>query len=218
MRACLTSYGEWERIVNEDKALTLIPQIKEAHEKVENSQQTSYNQALEYAIKAGDLLTLAKETVGPGGWAKWREQNLRQIPQTTASLYMRLAKHKDLFKENKISNSVADLRSHGKLSLRAAAACLPKRPQTLPQKAAIAARKEAQAELEKNDEGKAKEYLNALAPDELVVVLRELHGADYLRELSVALSKVVPKVDPLDILPELQRTAQPAPASFQRKV
>jgi hypothetical protein len=93
-----------------DKALTLIPQIKEAHEKAESCQQTSYNQALEYAIKAGELLILAKEAVGHGGWATWRQQNLPSIPQTTASLYMRLAEHKDRFKETKISNSVADLK------------------------------------------------------------------------------------------------------------
>jgi hypothetical protein len=92
------------------EALLVIPRIKEAHEKAEAAQQTSYTQALEYAIKAGELLTQAKDAVGHGKWAAWRQQNLANIPQTTASLYMRLAepKNKDRLKE--ISNSVADLK------------------------------------------------------------------------------------------------------------
>jgi Protein of unknown function (DUF3102) len=184
-------------MTSDDKALTLIPQIKEAHEKAESCQQTSYNQALEYAIKAGDLLMIAKEAVGHGGWAAWRQQNLANIPQTTASLYMRLAEHKDRFKETKISNSVADLKSKGKLSLRAAAAILPKRPQTLAQKAAIKARKEANAEAKKTNEGIAKEYLNTLAADELVTVLREVHDADYLQDLSAALGATLAKTGAL---------------------
>jgi hypothetical protein len=181
-----------------DKALSLIPQIKEAHDKVEACQQTSYNQALEYAIKAGELLAIAKEAVGHGGWAAWRQQNLANIAQTTASLYMRLAEHKDRFKETRISNSVADLKSKGKLSLRAAAALLPKRPQTLAQKAAIKARNEANAAAKKTNEGIAKEYINGLAADELVIVLKEVHDTDYLRELSgtLARSLTLPGVPP----------------------
>jgi hypothetical protein len=174
-----------------DKALSFVPQIKEAHEKAEAAQQTSYNQALEHAIKAGELLMLAKEAVGHGGWANWRQQNLAAIPQTTASLYMRLAEHKDKFKDARISNSVADLKSKGKLSLRAAAAILPKRPQTLAQKAAIRARKEALEAAKKTNEGIGKEYLNGLAADELVTVLREVHDTDYLRELSGTLAKTL---------------------------
>jgi hypothetical protein len=174
-----------------DKALLLIPQIKEAHERAEAAQQTSYTQALEHAIKAGELLTIAKEAVGHGGWATWRQQNLANIPQTTASLYMRLAEPKNKVRLKEISNSVADLKSKGMLSLRAAAAALPKRPQTLAQKAAIKARQEANAAAKKNNEGIAKEYLNGLAADELVSVLREVHNTDYLRELSGTLAKAL---------------------------
>jgi hypothetical protein len=185
------------------EALLLIPKIKEAHEKVEAAQQTSYTQALEYAIKAGELLTLAKEAVGHGRWATWRQQNLAGIAQTTASLYMRLVEHKDRFKE--ISNSVADLKSKGMLSLRAAAAKLPKRPQTLAQKAAIKARQEAKAAAKKNDEGIAKEYLNGLAADELVTVLKEMHDAEYLRELSGTLAKALTPPTPGVVRRELQK-------------
>jgi len=171
--------------IEEDKALSLIPGIKEAHEKAEIAQGTSYSQALEYAIKAGELLTLAKEAVGHG-------QNLAGIHQTTASLYMRLAEPQNKVRLKEISNTVADLKSKGMLSLRAAAAKLPKRPLTLAQKAAIKARREAIATAKKDNEGIAKEYLNGLAADELVTVVREIHGAEYLQELARALAPPAP--------------------------
>jgi hypothetical protein len=174
-----------------DKALSLVREIKEAHDKVETCQQVSYNQALEYAIKAGEALILAKEAVGHGAFGAWRQQNLATIPQTTASLYMRLAEHKEKFKEARISNSVADLKSKGKLSLRAAASLLPKRPQTLAQKAAARARKEAMAEAKKTNEGIARAFINDLAADELVVVLKEIHDPDYLRDLSGAVTRAL---------------------------
>ena len=177
---------------DEDKALSLIAGIKEAHERAEAAQQTSYSQALEYAIKAGELLTVAKEAVGHGRWGAWRQQNLANIPQTTASLYMRLAEPKNKVRLKEISNSVADLKSKGMLSLRAAAAKLPRRPLTLAQKAAIKARQEVKAAAKKNEEGIAKEYLNGLAADELVTVLKEMHDAEYLRELSGTLVRALP--------------------------
>src|SRR5215813_4141060 len=110
------------------KAMSLVPEIKAAHEEAERCQRTSHSRALECAIRAGDALNLAKEAVGHGAFGIWRQQNLPHIPQTTASLYMRLAEHKD--KIPQISNTVATLSAQGKLSLRAAAALLPKRPQT----------------------------------------------------------------------------------------
>src|SRR5262249_877958 len=112
------------------KPLSLVQEIKSAHEEAEKCQRSSHGQALEYAIKAGDALILAKEAVGHGAFSIWRQQNLPHIPQTTASLYMRLAEHKEKFRDSQISNTVATLAAQGKLSLRAAAALLPKRPQT----------------------------------------------------------------------------------------
>jgi len=102
-----------------NKALSLVPQILQAHEAAEKCQRTSHGQALEYAIKAGDALNLAKEAVGHGAFSIWRQQNLPHIPPTTASLYMRLAEHKEKFRaRGEISNTVADLSAKGTLSLR----------------------------------------------------------------------------------------------------
>src|SRR5215475_7928787 len=118
------------------RALSLVPQIREAHEQAEKCQRTSHGQALDYTIKAGDGLILAKEAVGHGAFSIWRQQNLPHIPQTTASLYMRLAENKVRFQGAEISNTVAVLSAQGNLSLRKAASLLPKRPQTPAQIAA----------------------------------------------------------------------------------
>src|SRR6516165_6354264 len=138
------------------KALSLVPEIKAAHEEAEKSQRGGHGRALEYAIKAGDALNIAKEAVGHGAFSIWRQQNLPHIPQTTASLYMRLAEHKEKFRDGQISNTVATLSAEGKLSLRKAAELLPKRPRTPPQIAAAKARKEAKAAAKKSNEGIAK--------------------------------------------------------------
>jgi len=52
-----------------NKALSLVPTIREAHEEAEKCQRASHSRALECAIKAGDALTLAKEAVGHGAFS-----------------------------------------------------------------------------------------------------------------------------------------------------
>lgn len=172
-----------------NKALSLVPEIRAAHEEAEKCQRSSHGRALEYAIKAGDALTLAKEAVGHGAFSIWRQQNLPHIPPRTATLYMQLAEHKDMFRAGgEISNTVADLSAKGELSLRKAAALLPKRPLTPTQIAAAKARAEAKAAARKTNEGIAKEYLKPLDVDELVVVLREMFDAEYLGKLARAIT------------------------------
>jgi hypothetical protein len=169
------------------KALSLVPEIKAAHEEAEKCQRSSHGRALEYAIKAGDALILAKEAVGHGAFSIWRQQNLPHIPSTTATLYMRLAEHKDKFRDGNIGNTVADLSAKGELSLRKAAALLPKRPQTATQIAAAKARAEAKAAASKTNEGMVKEWLKPLDVDQLVFVLKEVFDADYIGRLAKAL-------------------------------
>jgi hypothetical protein len=163
------------------KALSLVPEIKSAHEEAEKCQRSSHSRALEYAIKAGAALTLAKEAVGHGAFSIGRQQNLPHIPTSTATLYMRLAEHKDKLKE--IANTVSDLAAKGELSLRKAAKLLPKRPQTAAQIAAAKVRAEAKAAAKKSSDGMAKEWLKALAIDELLIVLRQVHDIEWLRDL-----------------------------------
>jgi hypothetical protein len=133
---------------------------------------------------------LAKEAVGHGAFSIWRQQNLPHIPTSTATLYMRLAEHKDKFKE--IANTVSDLSAKGELSLRRAAGLLPKRPQTAAQIAAANRKAEAKAAAKRSNEGMAKEYLEVLDVDELLVVLREVFDTDYLAKLAKALTPAQP--------------------------
>src|SRR5262245_53089938 len=123
-----------------NKALSLVPEIRAAHEEAEKCQRNSHGRALEYAIKAGDALILAKDAVGHGAFSIWRQQNLPHIPPRTATLYMQLAEHKEKFRAGDIGNSVADLSAKGELSLRRAAELLPKRPLTAAQIAAAKAK------------------------------------------------------------------------------
>src|SRR5258708_13605080 len=104
-------------MTTDDKALSFVPQILDAHDKALSAQRSGFKSSLDHAIDAGELLEKAKETVG-SGWTKWREQHLPKIPQTTASLYMRLAKNKDKLSTTPVSNAVANLGSDRKLNLR----------------------------------------------------------------------------------------------------
>jgi hypothetical protein len=84
-----------------------------------------HQSALEHAIRCGELLTLAKETVTKG-WQQWLKDNFIRyrpdnkcdstgntlkefsIPQTTASLYMRIYEYRDYVREvaeRKVANN-----------------------------------------------------------------------------------------------------------------
>src|SRR5262249_34851849 len=142
-----------------------------------------------YAIKAGEGLILAKGAVGHGAFGIWRQQNLPHIPQTTASLYMRLAENKGMFRGGEISNTVAVLAAKGELSLRKAAALLPKRTLTPAQVAAANRRKEEKEAEKKGDEGIATDWLKLLAVDELIIWLKQLRDAEYRKKLWMGLGR-----------------------------
>jgi hypothetical protein len=77
-----------------NSAASFIDQIKAEYRAVVEAETN----ALPHAIKCGEYLILAQENLKAekgGKWLDWLETNC-QIPQTTASLYMRLAKHKKL--------------------------------------------------------------------------------------------------------------------------
>jgi hypothetical protein len=205
MRTCIAD-DDGGTAMSDDKALSFIPQIQAAHDKAVDAQQKGYSQSLEAAIDAGDLLERAKEAVGTGGWGKWRAKHLPDIPQTTASLYMRLAKNKERFGERAISNAVANLRDEGKLSIRSAAALLGKqRPRGTPKPKS------------KGDEGVGAEWLKALAPDELVTWLQKLHAHDteYLQDVSAKLAKALM---PPPAAPVTAAASAPIAAGMERRV
>jgi hypothetical protein len=86
----------------------LATRIEAAHRATE----AAVNSALASAIAAGEMLAEAKAQLPHGEWLPWLEQNT-SVPARTASLYMRLAKHRV-----EIGNGVADL------TVRAATATL----------------------------------------------------------------------------------------------
>jgi hypothetical protein len=172
----------------EAKGLSYIPQILDAHRKSVEAQRSGNQRSLDYAFAAGELLIAAKEAIkGQFKWTDWRQEHLSQIPQTTASLYMRVAKGKDRLKSGEISNAVANLAGKGELSIRKAAALLAdKKPRGKPPQ-----------QKSQREEDMARQYLREVwAPDELVTVLREVRGSEYLAELSAALIKALKPREP----------------------
>jgi hypothetical protein len=53
---------------------------------------TALRRGLEHAIAAGELLIQAKDQLAHGQWLPWLREHC-QIPERTAQLYMRLARH-----------------------------------------------------------------------------------------------------------------------------
>ena len=92
-----------------DNALNFVGQIMKAYNAAEKARGT----ALKYAIECGEYLNLAKENViaakGKGKWKSWLKENCPDVHQTTAELYMRLAKNKAKIKDC-ISVRDADLK------------------------------------------------------------------------------------------------------------
>jgi hypothetical protein len=120
----------------ERKAAVYVPQIIDAHKRVVEAERSGHRQSLGLAIAAGDMLLAAKEEVkGKFKWTDWCAEYLSDIPQTTRSLYMRLATNKDRLTKpdlgtddgKRISNAVATFAAEGELSIRKAAALLTTR-------------------------------------------------------------------------------------------
>ena len=78
----------------EAKAAVLVPQILDAHQKVVDAEKSAHQRSLDAAIAAGKLLIAAQDAIkGKFKWGEWRDEYLDKLPQTTASLYMRLARN-----------------------------------------------------------------------------------------------------------------------------
>jgi hypothetical protein len=177
----------------EDKARSYVPQIRAAYEKVINASRGSLN----YAIEAGELLNSAKQAMATkGGWLRWLGHNLPDIPQTTASLYMRLAENKNVIDKQRVASAI----DKGKLSIRAAAKLIP---QTEKAKAAAAERAATKA---KNKATKAaeglEEQLRDLAVDEVYTALKNTMSVEYLLELAQLIIKRNERGDAPSISPE----------------
>ena len=79
--------------MTKNSAASFVDSINMAYREVVKAESG----ALQHAIKCGEFLNLAKENLKAdkgGKWLDWLKVNCPDIPQTTASLFMRLAKNK----------------------------------------------------------------------------------------------------------------------------
>src|SRR5262245_24852784 len=110
----------------QDNAQAYVADIKRYHQRAVQAQREGYQEALSNAIKCGEKLNLAKENIKAVGrsWLDWLKNEVG-MPQTTASMYMRLAKHKKLLLEGAKAD-IDEASQDGNLSIRWALSLLPK--------------------------------------------------------------------------------------------
>jgi len=175
----------------EAKGASYVPQILKAHQGVADAEKNGYRQSLDAAIACGKLLNDAKEAIKRQfKWEEWRQENFGdRLPQTTASLYMRLAKNEKLLKSpdpttpdgQKISNGLLKLGADGQLSIKKAGKLLvTKRPRG----------KTQDPKTPKTNEDIGREWLKTLAPDELLNWLQTDHDVEFRKALWMGLGKV----------------------------
>jgi hypothetical protein len=187
-----------------DKAL--VQQIIAAHEKVTNAT----NGSLAYAIQAGELLNSAKEALPKkGGWLRWLGHNLPDIPQTTASLYMRLAENRNVIDKQRVASAIEE----GKLSIRAAAKLIPPSATATAAAATRAATRAANKALAASKQ--IEDLLRDLAVDEIYTALKNTMSVEYLLELAHMIVERNEKRNAIP--PELDRRPPPV-APAERRV
>jgi hypothetical protein len=109
----------------------LAARIADAHAQVGSATASS----LKHALDAGDMLIEARGHIGRGQWLDWLQKP--GIPQTTASLYVRLAKkRKEIEQVIQTSNGVASLTIRG--ALRLLKPIKPRKTNTEPRRARTA--------------------------------------------------------------------------------
>ena len=155
--------------------------------------------ALPHAIKCGEFLNLAKENLKAdkgGKWLDWLKANCPDIPQTTASLYMRLA-------ENKAKVSKAP-------SIREAQKLLPKqtRKPSQPSNQSDANQPNKSEESSRSFE----DEVVAFEPDEVLDMLVEgWHDDDKLTQLARLIGEYLQKKKPQPRPSISNGVANPAP-------
>jgi hypothetical protein len=174
-----------------DKALTFAEQINAAHQEHIRSAKGT----LDYAIKAGELLILAKETVDAendgkrGKWEDWLNDHCPDIPETTARMYMRLAKGKDHIRKQQ--RVVASLAAEGKLSIRAALKLIPPDPKRVAARAkaraAVAEKAAVEPPAAAPKSGTIEDNLLNMDVDDLFTALRDNWDNDQLAKLTLKL-------------------------------
>jgi hypothetical protein len=192
--------------MSDDKALTLAAQINELQHEIMKSDKGK----LQHAIEAGELLNLARETIGVRKWSAWREEHCPHVPQTTASLYMRLATHKNIFSKQRVARMETD----GDLSLRAAAKLIPKDAEKVAQAKQRKAEKDAKEAEAKHSKDVIKELLEWCAADELFFVMKIIWEEEQQKKLAdLLVDHLKPKPTTMPDLPADLRRPLPSNAT-----
>ena len=106
------------------KALSFVPQIKQAHAALAEADAKGFQQSLALVIELGVLLNLAHETVYHGHWESWFKEQGFDFSRRSATRYMRLAKEREKLEDERNWPRVAKMAAEGELSIRAAEALL----------------------------------------------------------------------------------------------
>jgi hypothetical protein len=192
--------------MSDDKALTFAAQINELQEEILKSDKGK----LQHAIDAGELLIRAKETVGARKWSAWRDEHCPHVPQTTASLYMRLATHKAIFSKQRVARMAED----GDLSLRAAAKLIPKDVEKVAQAKQRKAEKDAKEAEAKHSKNAIKELLDWCAADELFLVMQHTWEEEQIKTLASLIADYLKlRAQPMPDIPADLRRSIPSNAT-----
>ena len=165
------------------KALSFVPQIKQAHAALAEAEAKGFQQSLALVIELDVLLNLAHETVYHGHWETWFKEQAFAFSRRSATRYMRLAKERERLEDERNWPRVAKMAAEGELSIRAAEELLkPEQSEADKAKAdADAAATKAAREAAKAAEAEAAKaamksrdlavVLEDKAPDELLLAL-----------------------------------------------
>jgi len=193
----------------------LVAMINSEHEAIVEADRTN----LQRAIGVGEKLNNLKPRVAEHGeWQLWLKNNCPKISIETANLYMRLGRPDNQAKLETAAAAksvrVTDLTITQARGLLAKPKSDSKKKHTKQPEGGVEPADEPDTG---SEEKVGKEWLKVLAADELVSILKEFRDDEYLQELSAALAKVLPKVDPLAIPPILQRTPAAAAATISER-
>jgi Protein of unknown function (DUF3102) len=199
------------------KALSFVPQIKQAHAALAEAEAKGFQQSLALAIELGVLLNLAHETVYHGHWENWFNQQGFDFSRRSATRYMRLAREREKLEDERNWPRVAKMAAEGELSVRVAETLLkPQRSEAEKAKAAAeAAAKKAEKDAKKATAAEAAkaarksqdlaDVLEDKAPDEVLLAIGDKEKKEELLKEQL---KSLTAYSVVDLLTEVWEVSQ----------
>lgn len=178
-----------------EKGQSFVSQIKAANEAL----KAAHANKLSCALRLGEVLNLAKETVTRGKkksglWAPWLELHCSEISHRTANIYMKLAENKNLLEE--YSQHAANIGVEKDLSIRGALEAVNKALGNDTKKAATKTTTKSEAE---QDDDPEDDDAQALAGLDVEAVLRGMEECWDAQQRKRLLSEQIKSVQPWDL-------------------